>query len=211
MTPPRRRLAVAIVTAGLSALAVAGRAADVPGDPARGRALFEEKHCARCHLPREQGRGMGPPLEVVRHPQGMLELAGRLWNHAPAMLASLGQQGLGWPALSATQMADLAAYLQADPARDPKPDLLQGQATLVRKGCLKCHRLNGEGGTVAIELTRYPGGYQSPVGWATSVWSHAPGMADQAERLGVLYPRFTGDEMTNLVAFLRSAAATAPR
>ena len=102
-------------------------------------------------------------------------------------------------------MADLMAYLDADPARDPAPDLPQGQALLVRKGCLKCHRFRGEGGQVGIELTKY-GGYESSVVWATAVWNHAPRMALEAQRMGFLHPRFSGEEMANLVGFLRSAA-----
>jgi cytochrome c2 len=210
MSEARGRRCAAGVAVALAAFTAAA-AAQAPGDPGRGRVVFEAKHCARCHVPREQGPGMGPALQMVRRPQGMLQLAGRLWNHAPAMLAALGQQGLTWPSLDAEQMADLAAFLQADPARDPPPDLLQGQATLIRKGCLKCHRLAGEGGSVGIELTRYPEGYRSPVAWAAAVWGHAPRMAQEAQRAGVLYPRFIGDEMANLVAFLRSRATAGPR
>jgi cytochrome c2 len=180
-------------------------------DPARGRAVFEAKGCDRCHVARDQGARMGPPLEVLRRSQGMLELAGRLWNHAPSMLAALGQAGLAWPQVSPAEMEDLAAYLLADSARDPRPDLLQGQVVLIRKACLKCHRLQGDGATVATELTRYPAGYRSPVEWVTTVWNHSPRMAAHASRLGVLYPRFSGDEMANLVEFLRAATASAPR
>jgi hypothetical protein len=32
-------------------------------------------------------------------------------------------------------------------------------------------------------------------------------MARQAAQIGVLYPRFTGEEMTNLFGFLKSVAA----
>lgn len=208
MRAGRRVFALALLGPGLATLGLApGALADVPGDPARGRTVFEAKGCARCHRPSEAGPGVGPALEVVRRPQGMLELAGRLWNHAPAMLAALGQAGLAWPALATGDMADLAAYLQADAARDLRPDPLQGQAALVRKGCLKCHRLRGEGGAVASDFAREPTRFQSAVGWAATVWSHAPRMADQAARLGILYPRFTGEEMTNLVGFLRQATA----
>jgi hypothetical protein len=152
---------------------------------------------------------MGPPLEEIRRPQGAFELAGRLWNHAPGMFTAFEKEGLRWPEMSREQMTELMAYLQADPARDPTPELLQGQIVLVRKGCLKCHRLRNEGGSVGIDLTRYHGGYESPVIWATTIWNHAPRMAGHAARLGVLYPRFAGDEMANLVAFLRSLAAPA--
>jgi hypothetical protein len=154
---------------------------------------------------------MGPALEEVRRPQGALELAGRIWNHAPVMFALLKQQGLEWPQIGAAEMANLMAYLKADPARDPAPDLQQGQVLLIRKGCLKCHRLRGEGGSVGIEFTRYHAGYQSPVAWATTIWNHSSRMAGYSARMGVLYPRFTGDEMVNLFGFLKGSAEASPR
>ena len=129
--------ALALILLG-AALAAAGppAAAQAPGDAPRGRTLFEQKQCAHCHRPRGQP-GTGPALEEIRRPQGALELAGRIWNHAPVMFALLKQQGLEWPQIGGAEMADLMAYLQADPARDPAPDLYQGQVLLIRKGCLE--------------------------------------------------------------------------
>jgi len=197
-------LLVAGVTAAL--LGAAGPAASqATGDLDRGRAVFAAKGCVRCHVPRGQ-EGVGPPLEELRRPQGAYELAGRFWNHAPAMFTTLLGQGVAWPEINAAEMADLMAYLQADPSRDPTPNLFRGQVALVRKECLKCHRFRGEGGWVGIELTRYHAGYQSPVTWAGAVWKHAPRMAEEARRMGVSYPRFTGEEMANLVGLLRSTA-----
>ncbi len=209
-----RRGSAILLAAGLWAAAPGfgiGGAAERAGDPARGSAVFKEKQCARCHLPRGQGPGMGPPLEAIRQPQGALRLVGRLWNHAPVMFSAFEKEGLTWPEIPQERMADLMAYLQASPSRDPAPDLFQGQVLLIRKGCLKCHRLRGEGGSVGIELTKYHGGYDSPVAWATTIWNHSPRMAGHAARLGVLYPRFTGDEMVNLFGFLKSAAAVSPQ
>ena len=78
------------------------------------------------------------------------------------MFAVLDAERIQWPGMTESEMTDLMAYLQAEPARDPTPDLLQGQIVLVRKGCLKCHRLRNEGGRVGMELTRYQGRYESP-------------------------------------------------
>jgi len=180
-------------------------AAQVPGDAERGRAVFSAKQCVRCHAAGGQ-QLVGPPVEQLSRPQGAYELAGRLWNHAPAMFATLSQEGYAWPEISATEMADLMAFLQADPARDPGPDVPRGQALMLRKGCLKCHRFRGEGGQVAVELSQPRAGYGSGVVWAAAIWSHAPRMSEEAQRMGVLYPRFSGEEMGNLVGFLRGAA-----
>ncbi len=203
----QRWLAAFVIGGGLVA-AVLPAAAELPGNPSRGQALFSSKQCGHCHRPREQ-QALGPPLDELRRRQGVLELAGRLWNHAPAMLGVLEDEGITWPEISSAEMADLMAYLQADYVLDQPPNLFAGQVTLVKVGCLKCHRLRGEGASVAIELTEYHEGYESAVTWAASIWNHSPRMAKQAVDMGVLYPRFTGAEMANLYGYLRNVAGKA--
>jgi cytochrome c2 len=172
--------------------------------------LFAGKHCAGCHLPRGRS-GVGPALEELRRPQGAFELAGRLWNHVPAMFASLAREGTEWPQISLAEMADLMAYLEAAPARDPPPDPLKGQVVLVRRACLKCHSLRGEGGGIGPDLAGRRAEYASAAAWAAAMWTHTPRMAAVAAERGVLYPRFTGDEMGNLLGFLRSAGEASPQ
>jgi mono/diheme cytochrome c family protein len=197
---------VAALGVAVAVLAVAGVAsAEPPGDPARGYQTFAAKACARCHPPRGQD-GVGPALEQLRRPQGAFVLAGRLWNHAPAMFTVLKMADLQWPQISAVEMGDLMAYLEADPTRDSAPDLSKGQLVLLRKSCLKCHSLRGEGGRLAPDLSAQRPAYESAVAWATRMWGHTPSMAAKAIEVGVLYPRFADDEMLNLVAFLRSSA-----
>ena len=204
MTPGRG--VMARLGLALSVFVAAGAArAEPPGDAARGYQTFTAKACARCHLPRGQD-GVGPALEQLRRPQGAFALAGRLWNHAPAMFTALKMEDLRWPQISAAEMGDLMAYLEADPARDTAPDLSKGQLMLLRKSCLKCHSLRGEGGRLAPDLSAQRPSYESAVAWATRMWGHAPAMAAKAIEVGVLYPRFAEDEMLNLVAFLRSSA-----
>jgi len=188
----------------LAAVARAG-AEPPPGNAERGRATFTAKTCARCHVPRGRA-GIGPALETLRRSQGVFELAGRLWNHAPAMFTVLSQEGLPWPRIGLGEMADLMAYLEADVMLDPTPDLFKGQLALIRKGCLKCHRLRGEGARIAPDLATQHASYESAVAWASRMWEHTPAMAAKAMEVGVLYPRFTEDEMLNLVGFLRSSS-----
>jgi mono/diheme cytochrome c family protein len=185
--------------------ALASASAQPIGDASRGVVLFTGKECARCHRPRGEP-GVGPPLEEVRRPQGAFELAGRLWNHAPAMFTTFGREGLPWPEISPAEMGDLMAYLEADPARDPAPDLYKGETLLVRKGCLKCHNLKGEGGRVGPDLGQPRALYESAAAWAAAMWVHTPRMAVKALDVGVWYPRFVEDELGNLVGYLRTVA-----
>jgi cytochrome c551/c552 len=194
--------------AGLSVLAAA-----LPGlAPAaeRGRGVFEAKRCAHCHLPRGQ-EGVGPPEEVVRREQGALELAGRLWNHVPAMAAAHAGPGASWPRISADEMVDLLAYLRAEPGRDAAPDPARGRAVLDRKACLRCHSLRGQGGGPAPDLGASRPAYRSPAAWAAAVWAHAARMAARALERRVAYPRFAGDEMADLLGYLRTAAGASGR
>jgi len=182
-----------------------GAIAQAPADAERGRAVFTEKHCARCHVPGGL-QGVGPALEKLRRPQGAYELTGRLWNHAPSMFTVLKQEGIDWPAISAAEMADLMAYLQADPKRDPAPDLSKGRMTLISKGCLKCHSFRREGGRLGPDLAERRADYAPASTWAATMWGHTPRMAAAAIQQGMMFPRFTGDEMVNLLGFLRTGA-----
>jgi cytochrome c2 len=210
-TDLRRLASFLIGAAACAALLIGvGSAAADPGDAERGRATFTEKQCARCHLPRGAS-GSGPALEELRRPQGEMELAGRLWNHVPGMLAALAEGGSRWPQIGVGEMADLMAYLQADSSRDAAPDVLKGHLLLLRKGCLKCHSLAREGGRVEPDLAEPRADYESAAAWAAAMWAHTPGMAAMAVQKGIPYPRFSGDEMGNLVGFLKHAAATTPQ
>ena len=175
------------------------------GDREQGRRLFEEKGCIQCHVPPGKPKEIGPPLATLQRRQGLLELAGRLWNHAPAMQQEFAERGKAWPTLSTKEMADLAAFLLAKPGADPPGSEAKGQVLLLKKGCLKCHTFFGEGAGVGPDLTRGPV-YDSPLDWATGVWDHAPKMRAKAEQLGTEYPRFEADEMVDLVAFLKASA-----
>jgi len=208
---PRRTLAVLLIGAGACAGILSDReaAGAASASPETGKRLFADKQCARCHVRRVE-QGTGPVLEEIRRHQGAMELAGRLWNHVPGMLAALAQSRSEWPKISVAEMADLMAFLQADTARDPAPDLSRGYVTLIRKGCLKCHQFRREGGRIEPDLATPRADYASPAAWAATMWTHTPRMATMAERQGIPYPRFSGDEMGNLLAFLRSAAVATP-
>jgi cytochrome c2 len=209
LADPCRRLApVATGIGGAVLLSVATLAAEPRGDPEIGRMLFADKLCARCHIPGLQA-GVGPALEMVRRSQGEMQLAARLWNHVPAMTASLRQGAVAWPRIDVTEMTHLMAFLGADASRDPPTDQYRGHGILVRKGCLKCHSLRGEGGRIQPDLASHRADYESAAAWAASMWAHSGKMAAMASRLGIAYPRFEGDEMADMLAFLRSVAAGA--
>jgi mono/diheme cytochrome c family protein len=182
-----------------------GAAEPLAGDPEQGRVLFEERGCIQCHSPPGKPKEVGPSLAALQRRQGLLQLAGRLWNHAPAMQEEFAKRGKTWPTFSKKEMADLAAFLLVRPGADPPGSVARGQVLLLKKGCLKCHGFFGEGAGVGPDLSRSTV-YDSPLDWATGVWDHAPKMRAKAERLGTEYPRFEADEMVDLVAYLKASA-----
>ena len=204
MSVAGRRFASALGLAVAVACAWSAAAAAQPaGDVERGQRVFVIKQCAHCHRSAEP-KGVGPLLDALQRPQGAYELSGRLWNHAPAMFTVLLQEGLSWPGISEPEMSDLMAYLKADPARDPKPDPRRGQVLLVGKGCLKCHAFRREGARIAPDLADMTDDYAPPSRWASRMWAHTPRISQKAIELGIPYPRFTDDEMTHLLGFLRT-------
>jgi mono/diheme cytochrome c family protein len=94
----RRRRRTTILVGAALGLAATGTPVQVVSqtsrDVDRGRAVFELSGCARCHVPRAEKQGTGPPLEAIRRPQGAFQVAGRLWNHAPGMFTAFEREGL---------------------------------------------------------------------------------------------------------------------
>jgi len=86
---------------------------EVVGDPERGKAVFEQKGCLKCHAIRGEGGKIGPELATTSHPHPPIELAGMMWNHSPTMSAMMGALGIARPVFEGNEMADLLAYLGA--------------------------------------------------------------------------------------------------
>lgn len=80
-----------------------------PGDPEKGRMVFQDMHCSECHI--LGGKGTGPDLTLSQAFDTPFSLAAVLWNHAPKMEKKLAQRNLLWPEFESGQMADLYAFL----------------------------------------------------------------------------------------------------
>lgn len=85
---------------------------EVVGDVERGRAVFQQKGCARCHAINGEGGKFGPVLAPTSHPHPPIELAGMMWNHSPTMSAMMSALEIPRPVFEGTEMADLLAYLE---------------------------------------------------------------------------------------------------
>ena len=183
-----------------------------PGDPERGRQVFESKNCGLCHSlqPDADPREIGPNLHGYSK-LSPIQIAQAMWNHEPAMAEEFIRLGLPLPTFEKDEMADLIAYLQraAVPA-DAEPVYVepgspnQGRALFEEKDCATCHAIRGEGGTPGIpdlgqrrtELVR------SVTEVAAFMWDHGVAMQDKMQELNVPQVRFEGNEMADIIAYL---------
>jgi mono/diheme cytochrome c family protein len=83
----------------------------------------------------------------------------------------------------------------------PTQDPLSGSKVFGSKGCVKCHSINGAGGTVGPDLGRISRP-RSFYDLASAMWNHARRMAQSMAQLGIPRPQLDAREAGDLVAFL---------
>lgn len=174
------------------------------GNPQAGREVYVKKGCGSCHAIKGVGGKGGPDLgrAPTKH-RTMSQYAGVLWNHAPAMREAMQKRGIPWKPFEGPEMADLIAYLSSIQMLDDPGDPKKGERLFTEKGCASCHRIRGP------ELAQWQR-YASPVLWAEVMWRHGPEMQERMAKLGQPWPRFTGTEMADLVAYIRSITRSGP-
>jgi mono/diheme cytochrome c family protein len=182
----------------------------VPGTPDRGRMLFAEKNCARCHAVGGKGPRIGPDLGREGHHVSLTEFASRMWNHAPVMTAKMRELKIETPQLSGQQMADIVAYLFASRYFEGTGSPTRGQALVQRKGCLGCHAVAGKGATVAGDFARSTV-VGTPPALVAGMWNHAAFMEAAAAKQQVAWPELTGAEFRDIAAYFTSLSRSPAR
>ncbi len=178
----------------------------LPGRAEEGRVVFYEKHCVECHSVYGVGGRGGSDLARQERHRSLTEFAAGMWNKAPAMMAAMRRRGIRLPQLGAGEMADLVAYLYSVQYFAEAGDAERGELRLRQKGCLRCHALNGAGGSEAPDLGRMSE-LGSPAAVISAAWNHGPVMAAALAASGGEWPRFSPLEMADLMAFLQASAA----
>lgn len=213
MRPARWKLTVAaaILTAAFWSAAPGGAVQlDLPGDPALGLDLFVKKGCAKCHAIQGEGGTAGPDLAKVQLGHSFLGLAGIMWNHLPKMAEQFGRLQVARPTLTEQEASQIMALLYSLSFMDRRPDPARGREMFDAKGCRRCHAVRGRGGSVGPPLDRF-GGKVSPAFLAAAFWNKGFKMARSAREAGVKWPRFEGDELANISAYLRVEAVSGDR
>ena len=179
----------------------------LPENPLMGRILFYQKGCFGCHSVRGEGGNVGPDLSNKGQNRSVTQMVGTMWNHFPQMYQKMSQEGIPFPRFTTEEMAELLAYIYFAGYFD-KPattaDRLAGKTLFSEKGCKKCHSLDGAGGDVGPDLTVWDR-FASPVLWAQLMWNHGSTMRDKMLAKKIPWPKFEGNEMRDLIAYIYRA------
>jgi len=180
------------------ARAPAGLPDTLPGDPAIGKTLFHAKGCARCHLPHGGRKSPGPDLSTSYWYKTSTQLVAVMWNHLPQMTATAETLGIEFPRFSRNELADVISYVYVLRSSEKVGNARRGRTTFAEKHCSRCHTKGGRG----PDLRKSPA-LASPAHLGSAMWNHAPAMRAAMESEGLEWPLLTGDDVANLVAFLR--------
>ena len=203
---------VTLLVAVLPAVPVRGAQSDPRETPpirplVDGRRVFEAKGCVGCHSVRG-GAGAaqaGPDLGRSGSWRDVMQFAGSLWNHTPAMNAKMREHRIDRPAVSPDEMGKLIAYLFAARFFDEPGSVARGREVFEQRSCAQCHQLGGRGGTVGPRLDEL-GDYISSSFLAEALWNHGPEMAAKMAEQKLVRPSLEGDDVANIVAYIRGDA-----
>ncbi|MEW6212796.1 MAG: c-type cytochrome [Acidobacteriota bacterium] len=176
----------------------------LPGSPLSGQRLFAEKSCIRCHSIYGRGGRIGPDLSRKGYYGSGASIVGAMWNHDSLMSLKAQEAGTSRPAFSKSEMADIIAYLYFIRSTDIAGDASTGKRLFEQKGCAQCHSTR-QGEQIGPDLSTSDASI-SPVKLAAAMWNHVPVAGGLMEEKGLHWPMFNGDEMGDLIAYLKSIA-----
>jgi mono/diheme cytochrome c family protein len=170
------------------------------GDPGRGKKLFASKGCARCHALYGRRSSIGPDLGEAELRGSVTQLAGRMWNHWPAMVEAMGALGMAPPTFRDEDMADLFAYLFLSRYDGRPGDIARGATLYRQRGCADCHGSRGEGNVgPSLQATTVGKPKEAIV---QLMWNHALPMGEKMSDSGIPWPHFQAADLADLLALL---------
>lgn len=173
-----------------------------PGDPTKGRALFDTKKCGKCHLVEGKTRIIGPNLSGIELKSGVTEIASLMWNHGHVMIEAMKKESIEWPIFDGNEMADLIAYLYFLGFEDKPGNEARGTAVFRSKGCIDCHQKGGGGKGPDLATIKQ---IDTPIRMIQLMWNHAGEMEDLLIMQNKPWPQLSTNEMRDLYAYLRKS------
>jgi mono/diheme cytochrome c family protein len=151
-----------------------------------GEALFQSKGCAGCHTGKLA-------LEGLLRNQTLTDIAADMWNHQPSMKQPP-------PSFSQEEMRQIVAYTWARQYFLGNGNAERGHKVFAEKNCAACHNDPASG---APKLAQGKDAY-SDITLVAALWEHGPRMLDLMNQKRLAWPRFTAQQMSDLIAYLNS-------
>ncbi|HUE04666.1 MAG TPA: c-type cytochrome [Bryobacteraceae bacterium] len=200
-----RELCISVLTVWSAAAAVPPV---IPGDSERGAKLFENERCVECHSVNGKGGNMGMDLSA-RVDRGFTPalLASAMWNHAPVMWAAMEGAGIERPKLSASDAADLFAYLYSTRFFDQPGDAARGKQAFADRHCADCHGITASNAEGAPPVVKWESLGQ-PMVLVQQMWDHSSSMREAFAHRKIAWQELTAQELSDILAYLRNLPET---
>jgi mono/diheme cytochrome c family protein len=171
----------------------------------RGWQVFRNKSCAACHSVKDEAGRVGPELGPGRElPATVLQLAGSMWNHSPAMWQQMEHLKIARASFREQEMADLLAFLYSFRYAEPGGSAKVGEILFTGRGCSQCHGPRATGTPQAPALRGHGKNFTS-VAMAAALWRHGPAMYRRALDLGLPWPVLAENDVGDLITFLNTS------
>jgi mono/diheme cytochrome c family protein len=160
---------------------------------ANGQALFDSKGCAACH-------GGKAALTSRLKGKTLTDIAVAMWEHEPRMPAAPAPLSLG-------DMREIVSYLWAEQFFEDAGSPTAGARVFAAKRCAACHNdasSNNASGAPKLTGTGRPFSAANATTIVSTLWHHGPQMLDEMKTTGIAWPRFEGQDMANLIAYLNA-------
>jgi mono/diheme cytochrome c family protein len=213
------------VAAGALVVWSALAASVVAGDARRGEQLFKSQQCILCHsFNGEVGGTAAPDLSThINRDYTPAVMASLMWNHAPDMWEGMKKRGIVKAELSQESAADLFAYIWARQYMLGHGNAERGQKAFAEKNCAECHNHPPSVNSVPLDasmegtncaechsdargapkLARGMDAY-SDITLVAALWERGSSMLDLMNQKKLAWPRFTEQQMSDLIAYVNS-------
>ena len=172
-----------------------------PGNPSKGKFVFNKKGCFNCHQSNGDDRTFGPNLTNLKLNESVTEIAAKMWNHSPSMIEYMKEESVEYPQFDGNEMADLIAYLYFGGFEDPPGNPVEGELIYADKGCANCHEEGDQGIAPDLSNTKT---FSSRIKILQRMWNHASRMEDLLLIQNNEWPELTTKEMQDLFAYISS-------
>ncbi len=203
-------LLTGILSAALFPVATLSAAA-LPMDSVRGDKLFESQGCIQCHKLRGVGGSLAPDLgRVLDRAMTPADLAGAMWNHAPAMWAAIKEKRTAVGTLTDQDASDLFASFSSARYFESPGDAGRGKHLFTTKTCATCHGLTTSPNAAAKPVNQWQT-LGDPVALVGAMWNHTSTMWAELSKKKLKWPDLSAQELSDLLVYLRTASkATTP-